>query len=328
MEQPLISLIIPMYNAEKYVRQCISCIKNQTYKNIDIVLVDDGSIDNTVELCMRAVTDMPNVKLIRTENHGASAARNTGLDCADGEYVVFADVDDYFCEDYIEYLANIAGRFNADIAVCNYKKTNNFENVKLKPNGNENIKIFTSIEALENVSYRKEISAGPIAKLIKKDITCNIRFYEKSAYWEDYLYVTEIIKNSTKVVYSSNIKYVYLQNAGSATHSNNCEKRIASWEILMDRLKKYTEIYPEIQRSFQAKALSASMDTLKGIYRSGYDETPIKRIVKIYGFSVAMDGKCTKLKRLLALMASINIDMTILAGRIALRLLSSIGHEL
>ncbi len=328
MELPLVSLIIPMYNAEKYIEQCISCIRCQTYQNIEIVLIDDGSTDYTVKLCKQLIVDLPNVKMITTKNHGASAARNTGLDYARGEYVIFADVDDYFYEDYIEYLLKLVQKYEADIAVCRYEKKRDLEKIRSQTEDKEMILSFSSIEALENVSYRKEISAGPIAKLIRKEVTESVRFHEESAYWEDYLYVSEIIRNSEKIVYSNSVKYIYLQNGGSATHSRNCEKRVLSWEILMKKLSQYIQDYPEIRESFQAKALSASMDTLKGIYRSGYDETKIRQVVKKYTSSVVRDKKCTRLKRLLAFFTGINIDMTIWAGKFVLCLLSAVGLEI
>lgn len=328
MEQSLVSLIIPMYNAEMYIEQCISCIRCQTYQKIEAVLIDDGSTDHTVKLCRQLTVDLPNVKMITTKNHGASAARNIGLDHANGEYVIFADVDDYFYEDYIEYLIKLAQKYEADIAVCRYEKKRDLEKIRSQTEDKEMILSFSSIEALENVSYRKEISAGPYAKLIRKEITGNVRFHEGLAYWEDYVYVSEIIRNSRKIVYGSGVKYIYLQNGKSASHSSNCEKRVLSWKILMKMLSQYIQDYPEIRGSFQAKALSASMDTLKGIYRSGYDETKIRQVVKKYSSNVARDKKCTKLKRLLAFLTGINIDMTILAGKSVLRLLSTVGLEI
>ena len=121
----LISVIVPVYNVEKYLNQCISSIVNQTYNNIEIILVDDGSPDNCPGICDEWAKKDGRVKVIHKENGGLSDARNAGLDICNGDYLVFVDSDDWLETDYVEKMLSIAEEENADIVACSY--VNEFE---------------------------------------------------------------------------------------------------------------------------------------------------------------------------------------------------------
>src|SRR5699024_6485655 len=104
MTQPLISVIVPCYNVEEYLPKCVESILNQTYRNLEIFLVNDGSLDRSGEICDEYVVKDTRIKVIHKENGGLSDARNVALDIMTGEYVTFVDSDDYVAEDYVEYL--------------------------------------------------------------------------------------------------------------------------------------------------------------------------------------------------------------------------------
>ena len=326
--KPKVSMIIPLYNVEKFVGRCVQCIKNQTYQNIEVIFVNDGSTDNTAVVCEKCISGMDNFQMISTDNRGVSSARNTGVSKAVGEYVVFADADDFFFEDYIEYLVQLALKYDADIAMCDYRKQKADE-LKLKnPPKKIYEKVYSITEALENVSYRKELSGSPYAKLIKRTTAEQICYNEKVYYYEDYLYICDAIINSEKVVFGNNVKYLYLQHPQSSTHKYDCEKCVKSWEEFMICTDKYKQCYPELIGGFRSKELAVSLDMLKKMYKRGYEEAMIREYVKENSFLVARDTRNTTLKRLLALCAGINIDMAVVMGRSALRLLSAVGWEL
>lgn len=121
-----ISVIIPVYNTENYVRKCIESILIQTYKNIEIIIIDDGSKDDSGKICEEFLVDN-RVKIFHQNNQGTSCARNYGLKNVTGKYICFIDSDDYVEKDYIEFLYNLITKFNTDIAVCgfDYAYTNN-----------------------------------------------------------------------------------------------------------------------------------------------------------------------------------------------------------
>ena len=118
--RPLISVICPVYNAEDYLQQTLECIKNQTYKELEILLIDDGSIDNSLEICFIEAKKDERIKVIHTDNNGVASARNLGLSKVTGEYVSFIDSDDIVAPNFFEVMINAALRTNEAIVTCRY----------------------------------------------------------------------------------------------------------------------------------------------------------------------------------------------------------------
>ena len=118
MEEELISIIVPVYKVEKYLDKCINSIVSQTYKNLEVILVDDGSPDSCGKMCDEWTKKDTRIKVIHKENGGLSDARNFGLDCAKGKYIQFVDSDDYIEKDMIEFLYKNLKENNADISIC------------------------------------------------------------------------------------------------------------------------------------------------------------------------------------------------------------------
>ena len=121
MEQPLISIIVPVYNAEQYLEKCVNSIINQTYTNLEIILVDDGSPDNCGAICDEYAKKDSRIKVIHKSNGGVSSARNRALECLTGEYVAFVDSDDYIHQDYINVLYNALSD-GVDLSICAMNK--------------------------------------------------------------------------------------------------------------------------------------------------------------------------------------------------------------
>ena len=120
MRTPLISVIIPVYNVEKYLRRCLDSVIAQTYQNLEIICVDDGSIDDSGKICDQYAVRDARIKVIHQENQGLSAARNRGIDAADGEYIAFVDSDDYILEDMFERLYIALTCFNTMYVTCGF----------------------------------------------------------------------------------------------------------------------------------------------------------------------------------------------------------------
>lgn len=117
MVKPLISIIVPVYNVAPYLNRCFDSLRDQTYKNLEIILIDDGSTDKSKELCEQFARDESRVVLKRQKNGGLSSARNTGLGLAKGDYVTFIDSDDFIANDYIEFLYDLIKKENALISI-------------------------------------------------------------------------------------------------------------------------------------------------------------------------------------------------------------------
>lgn len=170
-EEPLISVIVPVYNVEKYLDKCVDSIVNQTYKNLEIILVDDGSPDNCPKMCDNWAKKDKRIKVIHKENGGVSSARNVGIDNAKGEYIGFVDSDDWTEKKYIQKLYEVLIQENADIALCGYNRVTGANIEKININGTSEITdcyqylLYTlnpqkrlwicTYETLQKKSYRK-----------------------------------------------------------------------------------------------------------------------------------------------------------------------------
>ncbi len=182
----LISIVIPIYNVEKYLKNCVDSVCNQTYRNLEIILVDDGSPDHCPEICEDYARNDSRVRVIHKQNGGLSDARNYGIEVAKGKYITCIDSDDYVSEDFIEYLYKLLKDANADISVCGFIKTKNL---------NEN-RIFTSEDTIE-MSSNQAIQEMLYAKI-----------FTTSA-WENY---TELICFMMLHIHSENTLKICIQH--------------------------------------------------------------------------------------------------------------------
>lgn len=239
-----ISVIVPIYNVEKYLFKCINSIINQTYTNLEIILVDDGSTDNCGVISDDYSSKDSRIKVIHKENGGLSDARNVGLDVATGDYVSFIDSDDYINKEFYETLKNLIVKYNADIAQCefveiyeDYVKKNN----KYKPYIDENISIFTNNEALNSLYSKNGAITGVVwNKLYKKDLFKCIR-YPKGKVHEDEYTTYKVLFTTKKVVSTSKQMYYYLQRSNSIMGKGFNIKRLDALDAYYEQILFYDD---------------------------------------------------------------------------------------
>ena len=166
MKNDLISIIIPVYKVEKYLEKCIESVLKQTYTNLQIILVDDGSPDNCGKICDEYAKKDSRIEVIHKINGGLSDARNVGINRANGRYIGFVDSDDYIKEDMYEKLINLIKEYNADVSICNlYDVFDGKEYVRNKDNG---IHEYSRIDILKEILLDKNIQSYAWNKLYKK----------------------------------------------------------------------------------------------------------------------------------------------------------------
>lgn len=215
---PLISIIVPVYNVENYLRKCLDSIVNQTYKNLEIILIDDGSDDNSDKICDEYATKDNRIVVIHKINGGLSDARNAGLEIAKGEYIGFVDSDDYISEDMYEFLYNLAIENDLDVAMC--ASCNVYEDGKVKrPKVFETLFFDKKEKIIENLFLNKAdgLSISVCNKLFKKYVLKN-RYFDINKTSEDVFYVLKWIENTEKFGRSAAVKYYYVQRSQSITH--------------------------------------------------------------------------------------------------------------
>ena len=173
MEKDLISVIVPVYKVEKYLEKCIESVLKQTYTNLQIILVDDGSPDNCGKICDEYAKKDSRIEVIHKINGGLSDARNVGINRANGRYIGFVDSDDYIKEDMYEKLINLIKEYDADISICNlYDVIDGKEYVRNKDNG---IHEYSRIDILKEILLDKNIQSYAWNKLYKKELFDEIK---------------------------------------------------------------------------------------------------------------------------------------------------------
>ena len=210
----LISIIVPIYNVEKYLRQCLDSIMNQTYRNFECLLINDGSPDNSADICREYVSKDSRFRYFEKENGGISSARNLGIEHSKGEYITFIDSDDWVDSDYLEVLYNSLVDERADIAISTYKQFNMDDNcyyVHSYQRGYEK-RIFEKYQLIEElpVLERYDQSYGITSgKIISKKALGIIRFNEYTSLCEDMEFWYKLYLVSNKIIYINKDTYNY-----------------------------------------------------------------------------------------------------------------------
>ena len=176
MNEPLISVIVPVYNVEKYLPQCLDSIKNQTYTNLEIILVDDGSTDSSGIICDNAATKDKRIKVIHKENMGISHTRNIGIQNSSAELISFIDSDDYVNENYIQYLYNLLNKSKSDIAIGAHIIEYNSGNLHYKGIGKDLEESYSPNQVLQEILLDKNVDISVWGKLFYKSLFNNIEF--------------------------------------------------------------------------------------------------------------------------------------------------------
>ena len=267
MKSDLISIIVPIYNVEDYIKTCVNSIINQTYDNLEIFLIDDGSKDNSSIIIDELSKKDNRIKVIHKENGGVSSARNVGLSEANGKYIVFIDGDDYIENDYIEYFYNLINKDNYDMAFNSkcFNLTNN------KRNNNEKYSVFDSEIIIEDI-YTDNIGCGVAVwnKIYKKDFLDknNIRFDEKIWYGEGMLFNINCLIKTAKVIVGENLLYHQVFNPNSAMRNFNLNSNICGLKSL-DLQKTLLETYNiNIKNAWNYHKRCFNYSILKGIIKS------------------------------------------------------------
>lgn len=243
-----ISIIVPVYNVKEYLEQCIDSLINQTYKNLEIIIVDDGSTDGSYELCEELKKRDDRIILYHKLNGGLSDARNFGLERTTGSYIGFVDSDDWVSVFMYEELINMIDKYQADIACCGRYICRNGKKYK-KFTAKETC--YTSKEALREILLTREIDVAMWDKLFRSELFRTIRF-PVGENNEDIAIFYKLIGNSKLIVHTGSIGYYYRKRQGSITHSAYSSHKAKVLQKHLNELEKYvSKNFPELGSSYR-----------------------------------------------------------------------------
>ena len=236
----LISVIINVYNGEEFIKKCLESIINQTYKNLEILIINDGSTDNTLSICEEYKDKR--IRIITTENLGLSESRNIGIENAKGEYLYFIDSDDFVDNDVIEYLYNLCKKYKTLISSCKPKDIYNYNfkvNVK-----KEKVQVLSSKEMLKKVLLQTDRAVTIWNKLINRKLFEDIRFEQRQV--NDITVTHKLIIRAERITYSNKQKYYYLRHSKSitATKKKDTLRAMEKYLVTLERYKFIKNIYP------------------------------------------------------------------------------------
>ena len=207
----LITVIVPVYKVETYLPICVESIISQTYNNVEIILVDDGSPDKCGAICDEYALKDNRIRVIHKENGGLSSARNSGMQVMQGEYVTFIDSDDWIEKTFIEVMYKAICSEQADLVACGLLKTSNLDS---KGRVTRQIKRYSGVSALEDMLYQKDIDNCACAKIYKASLFNHIMF-PVGKWYEDLFTTYRVLAQADKVVYIDAELYYYRINSNS-----------------------------------------------------------------------------------------------------------------
>lgn len=251
MSKPLISIVVPVYNVERYLKKCIESLLNQSYKEIEIILVDDGSLDNSSKICDEFSNNDKRVKVIHKENGGLSDARNVGIESARGQYITFVDSDDFVAYDYIEYLYNMLDKYKSDMSICNLARIN--ENQLIRNDNNGKIYLKNVEQTFEMLLYADVVDVSACGKLFKTKVFEDIKFPIGKAY-EDTAIMYKLISKCEKISIGTLKKYFYIRRKGSISNQKFNQKEFDYLHFTDEMLKylyiNYSSLFEGIKRYY------------------------------------------------------------------------------
>ena len=311
----LISIVVPVYNVAQYLRQCVDSILNQSYRKLEIILVDDGSTDNSGEICDQYAQQDSRVIVIHKENGGLSDARNAGIEIAKGEYIGFVDSDDFINRDMYAILADALEKNHADIAISNWQGFYDGKENEIYENGTGNIVLFEGIETLAFLIYGKDkyrISFSVWDRLYRREIIVNYLFPKGKCY-EDIVWSAKVFYDAGRSVYIDKELYYYRRRDNSIVGLDSkygLSKRVVTDEI--PQLEEQIHFLSDIGQREMADEITYFLyeKLLKYYSECLYEKNElqyelIKLIHKYNGWARVYLRRCNKFTRKIVLLVSL-----------------------
>ncbi|MFB4168894.1 glycosyltransferase [Virgibacillus sp. JSM 102003] len=320
MRQPDISIIVPVYNSSQYISKCIDSILAQTFQNFELILVNDGSTDQSGQICDQYAEKDSRIVVIHKKNGGVSSARNAGINTAMGEYISFVDGDDWVYKDLYLKLYELCTATNSDISICSIYREVNGDVIHVKKE--ELIKEMDNTEAMKQLFTGKYFRFAVWAKLYKKSCFENIR-YPEDRRLDDLPTTYKVFSNANKVVYTSYSGYIYLLRENSIITSSYNEKKLdvfLGWDEIIAFMN---ENYPQLSEEYISCFVYYSMDHVYSILNQVKDPVEkekyivyIQRYIRKYYKEIIKNTRLSLKYKYLTILINYNVKFLFLNNKI------------
>lgn len=275
-----VSIIVPVYNAEEYVERCINSVLAQTYENVEIIIVDDGSTDESVSICDNFSARHENIRVFHTKNAGVSSARNRGISEACEDYLTFVDADDYLEKDTVAYLVRCLEETKSDIAGCGFQTFSQGEVLRENQRFPDNIEVLSGEEFVDKGILNGDTRCW--SKLYKREIIGSTRYDETLTIGEDMLFLLALAQKKAQFCRSDYKGYGYFINAAGAMNRKFKESymdQITCWQRAEEEIVK---VYPNLKKKVTSiLMISAMLVVGKLAELSGKDRMNYNKNIKV-----------------------------------------------
>lgn len=313
---PKISVVLPVYKVEKYLNRSVQAVCNQTYENLEIILVDDGSPDNCPIICDEWKEKDKRIVVIHKENGGLSDARNVGTLHATGEYITFVDPDDNVTSTYVEYLYELIKKYNTKMALCTH--TVCFENGKKLVYGDESDECLDAEKCLERMLYHDVIDTSAWAKLYETRMAKNI-LYPKGKLFEDIGTTYRFFIESGRIACGYKSQYFYMIRKNSIVSGDFNPHKLDMLEMTDQMADKVIRRYPNLRNAVVRRQVYARFSTLNQMLDvNGYHEErkAIIRFIKQYKKAILKDKRSPKRDKIAVRLLSMGYPIYKMAWKI------------
>lgn len=270
MEKPLISVIVPAYNVEKFIGKCIDSILRQSFKDFEVLLIDDGAKDSTPEICDACAKKDSRIKVYHKENGGLSDARNYGIDRMQGKYVTFIDSDDYVDSGYFEYLYGlITQEEDIQIAICGKKSVREDENASPDPETFH--EIITGERAVQKMLCGHGSGHSAWGKLYSANLWKTVR-YPKGKIYEDYATTYRVMALVDKAAWGNAAMYFYVQHIESIMHQKCSRRSLSLVDIADEETEFIVKKWPVLKQEALARKVTSELKCLQNILNAKNEE--------------------------------------------------------
>ena len=270
MEKPLISVIVPAYNVEKFIGKCIDSILRQSFKDFEVLLIDDGAKDSTPEICDACAKKDSRIKVYHKENGGLSDARNYGIDRMQGKYVTFIDSDDYVDSGYFEYLYGlITQEEDIQIAICGKKSVREDENASPDPETFH--EIITGERAVQKMLCGHGSGHSAWGKLYSANLWKTVR-YPKGKIYEDYATTYRVMALVDKAAWGNAAMYFYVQHIESIMHQKCSRRSLSLVDIADEETEFIVRKWPALKQEALARKVTSELKCLQNILNAKNEE--------------------------------------------------------
>ena len=261
MNDSLISVIVPVYKTQQYLDRCVSSIRNQTYENLEIILVDDGSPDRSGEMCDALALEDSRIRVVHKENGGLASARNAGIDAMTGEYAAFVDSDDDIAPEMIRSLYDLCVQHQAQVACCGIERINDQGHVNYFNEKTGDFLLLDREGAMAELLENYRVTNSVCDKLIHKSVFDGLRLTEGYIY-EDFDVMYRCLHRADRVVYTGAPYYRYYLSQGSILRSTFNAKQFDLVRAARKRLAFFEQEYPQMLDTVRVKFLEMGLEIL------------------------------------------------------------------